>query len=486
MRMNIPCISRLLAVGAVSLLANANVARAQAPVLVTQPELLTTYTGYDAHFEVSATSATPLTFKWYLNGVGALPGSFTNVTGSTNSVLTLSSLSVNNSGGYFAVVANSSGAVTSSVANLVVLSRPTPALRFGQLSTGSDGSTVSIPVTYLSQGQETNVTFSVAFSNVAFQNPRFIPAAPQLLPVPPAGRLFGQAATAELSTRTPDSGAGLFGVGLKLGGGAVYPAGPQLLGQLQWNLAAGQSALTGGLVFTNTPFDTLGSQAAYVSGATNAILLLEQAPPVLVGATTVPKLNRQSGLFLQPLQISNPGGFPLSNAWVTISSLPVDSLTNQVTVYNSRTPLNSPTTISLGQLDPGVTKSFTIEYLVSDHTFWLTNSTLPTLTASFTTPATNTIPPGVPITQLNLIRSYEYPNPGFAGIALNFSTLTNRSYYIVYSAQSDFTQTNLLHLVLPPVPGTGSYVQWIDNGPPKTESIPNQSTARFYRVLEVR
>jgi hypothetical protein len=38
----------------------------------------------------------------------------------------------------------------------------------------------------------------------------------------------------------------------------------------------------------------------------------------------------------------------------------------------------------------------------------------------------------------------------------------------------------------PPVTGTGSRVQWIDGGPPKTHRHPADEPGRFYRVLEAR
>ncbi len=458
------------------------VALSQAPVIVSQPELITTYTSYDARFEVLATSPNlPLSYRWYLNGVGALPGNFTNVFGATNASLTLSSLTTANSGGYSVVVSNSSGAVTSAIVNLVIQTLPLPGIRFGQFST--EGSTASIPVTYISQGFETNVAFSVAYANDVLSNPRFVPADHQLLPVPPSGRHFGQASEATINRQVPAENApGQFGVSLTLTDGAVFPAGPQLLGRVQWDVLSGQSALAGGLLFTNSPFV---AQSSPWANGTNVILVLEQAPPVLIGATLVPRLNRQSGLFLQPLQFSNPGGLTLSNALLTVSSLPVDSLTNQITVHNSLSPNNVPAVVRIGQLEPGVTKTLTLEYYVSDHAYWTTNNTLPVFTTSYSIPSTNLIPAGV-LFEVNRINSFDYPTAGFSGIALSFSTLTNRSYYILYSDQADFTKTNQVRLVLPPIPGTGSRIQWIDNGPPKTESLPEQSTVRLYRVLEVR
>jgi hypothetical protein len=38
---------------------------------------------------------------------------------------------------------------------------------------------------------------------------------------------------------------------------------------------------------------------------------------------------------------------------------------------------------------------------------------------------------------------------------------------------------------LPAILGTGGVVQWIDNGPPKTECARSEAACRFYRVLLV-
>jgi hypothetical protein len=60
---------------------------------------------------------------------------------------------------------------------------------------------------------------------------------------------------------------------------------------------------------------------------------------------------------------------------------------------------------------------------------------------------------------------------------IDFSTISNRTYYIQYTSDFEVWKT-----ATPSILGTGSRMQWIDNGPPKTESSPANG-ARFYRVL---
>ena len=39
---------------------------------------------------------------------------------------------------------------------------------------------------------------------------------------------------------------------------------------------------------------------------------------------------------------------------------------------------------------------------------------------------------------------------------------------------------------MPGVSNWANWIQWIDNGPPKTECVPNTRTCRFYRVITSR
>jgi hypothetical protein len=63
-------------------------------------------------------------------------------------------------------------------------------------------------------------------------------------------------------------------------------------------------------------------------------------------------------------------------------------------------------------------------------------------------------------------------------LMIEFNTLSNRLYSIQYS-------TNLVdwRAVQPPISGNGNWVQWIDNGQPKTDNPPATQPARFYRLV---
>ena len=93
-----------------------NSGKCKAVEIAIQPQSQALGTGGNAQFTVAATGLAPLTYQWAFNGA--------NIAGATNSSLTISNIQPANGGNYAAVVSNSFGAVTSSVAVLTVLLPP--------------------------------------------------------------------------------------------------------------------------------------------------------------------------------------------------------------------------------------------------------------------------------------------------------------------------------------------------------------------------
>lgn len=478
---------------AVSLsLATAGVALGQAPTIVTDAESVTTYTGYPAtlRLTVASTNSAP-SFQWYLAGVGALPGSFTNVSGATNATLSFTKLALANNGAYYAIITNRSGAVTSAPVNLFVLVPPQAAVNFGELTTPTPD-TAAVQISYASQGTETNVSFSVSFDGAVLTDPVFEVAPRVELPDAPAGTTFGQAADSVAitvsHTSSTDGPIDALGINLNLDHGRVFAAGERVMGTLRWRVASERSAYAGRLGFANGPSLL---KARSITNGVYLDLVAGQAPPVLLGRDGVPHLDRQTGLYLQTLTVANPGYAVLTNARLTVVSLPVDSQANQIVVYNSPGRIGAGAIMDIGLLPAGGLRPLTLEYFVPNHAGWPTLGSTPIL-PEFSTgsvlPPGRTTPAAVVLAdaKVRVTRQSAIPNAGFSGVLLDFPTQTNRVYYVQYSAQPDFTHTNDVRLVLPPVPGTGSTVQWLDNGPPKTESFPADTANRFYRILEVR
>ncbi|HSY16849.1 MAG TPA: immunoglobulin domain-containing protein, partial [Candidatus Acidoferrales bacterium] len=83
-----------------------------APLIVTQPTNLTATVNTTAFFSVTAQGTGPLFYQWNFNG--------TNISGATNSLLTLNNVSPAQAGNYSVVVSNFLGTATSSNATLTV------------------------------------------------------------------------------------------------------------------------------------------------------------------------------------------------------------------------------------------------------------------------------------------------------------------------------------------------------------------------------
>src|SRR5712675_2030194 len=84
-------------------------AHAVAPAIYGQPLSQAVLPGSNATFVVSAATP-PLTYQWRFNGG--------NISGATNSTFTITNAQPANTGAYAVVISNSSGAITSSPANL--------------------------------------------------------------------------------------------------------------------------------------------------------------------------------------------------------------------------------------------------------------------------------------------------------------------------------------------------------------------------------
>ena len=93
------------------------------PFFLAQPSSRTNRTGELAAFSVVAGGSGPLSYQWWKDGAVLNDG--VTILGTTTAALTLSNVLSSDAGGYFVVVSNISGSVTSSVAILTVGIPPT-------------------------------------------------------------------------------------------------------------------------------------------------------------------------------------------------------------------------------------------------------------------------------------------------------------------------------------------------------------------------
>jgi DNA/RNA endonuclease G (NUC1) len=118
---------------------------ASAPVITTQPVSRTAVTAENAGFTVVATGTAPLAYQWRKDGAPLADAG--NISGATTASLLITGVTAANGGSYDVVITNPLGAVTSSLATLLV-NPPPPSTVFWDF--GATGSPTALPSSGLS------------------------------------------------------------------------------------------------------------------------------------------------------------------------------------------------------------------------------------------------------------------------------------------------------------------------------------------------
>ena len=434
-------------------------------------------------FVLSATvaGAAPLSVQWAQGGL-ALPGA-------TNLSLVFTNLVSTNTGIYTLTVSNSVGTISTNV-TLAVLTTPARRVYTGTVST--NGNVVSVPVRFVPNGIESGLQFSLGFDTNVLSLPAFESALP-------AATLTGPTVS-----DTGDS----VGVTLRFPDGATFEPADTLVGTFRFVLADGKSPWSAGLRFSPVPVAPAGLTT------NNSLGLATNGFPFLHRVDALPVLDRQTGLFLQRLRLVNPTATEFTNtSSVNLLVLGLNPATNTVfnAVANQRTDtdldgdldldlgvdcVNAATgaacddcctlnpdvngdgfadpvpLISVVGLKAGESRDLLLEFFSKTRT-----QPQPRYSIQLGTAVTNTV--SLRNTQIPVMTN------GFVGgkVMLAFRTTTTNRYFIQYTdAAGDFAVTNNVRVAQPPITGNGSWIQWIDQGPPKTEPLTNAT--RFYRVLE--
>jgi hypothetical protein len=150
--------------------------------------------------------------------------------------------------------------------------------------------------------------------------------------------------------------------------------------------------------------------------------------------------------------------------------LGVDSKGYPIRIYNATGSSNGIPYIDYNSpLAPGQSVNLTVEYYIVDRK----TVPHPRIVVAFIGLQSFVVPEGTALPV-----QFQFVNG--TGV-VEFNSLAGHTYYVQYAADAD--GTGGWKTALPPITGTGGGIQWIDNGPPKTECEPASAPTRFYRVL---
>jgi uncharacterized repeat protein (TIGR01451 family) len=202
------------------------------------------------------------------------------------------------------------------------------------------------------------------------------------------------------------------------------------------------------------------------SATTNLIVTAPDTNQV-VATFSSQLLDFQTGLFRQTVTLVNTSATALASARLIVVGL---ASSNQL--YNATgTNLGHPFVVYPNAINPGAMVDFLLEFYYPSRQ---PQSNLTYVAYGVPTPNLGTTTNGASIT-LHLV------NVSGSRVLLEFPSTPGKTYRIVYSADPAFTTPLLAE---PPIVAPADKTQWIDEGPPKTISLPGTSASRFYRVFE--
>lgn len=189
--------------------------------------------------------------------------------------------------------------------------------------------------------------------------------------------------------------------------------------------------------------------------------------PEVVTLDAHPVIDRQTGLLVHRVTITNRSAFDLDGWWLTVAGLPAN-----VEVRNATGLDDAGRAILTGQpLAAGAAVTLSVEFYSPLRDPGLTpvygiGQAEPVVEA-----AAEVVTP--PVEELPGVE--RLPD---GTVSVGFGAVAGRVYRIEYSR-------DLIHwrAAGPPLIATSDRLQWIDRGPPETESVPSSVPSRFYRAV---
>ena len=181
--------------------------------------------------------------------------------------------------------------------------------------------------------------------------------------------------------------------------------------------------------------------------------------------------NPQNGLMEQSIVVSNFGPNAVDAVRVVVTGL-TNQLVNAVGTNNG-----NPFVVYNAALNTNTSVNLLMQYYVPTRSaFPFSNSQL----HAFAVSVPNLIPPSVAAVGTNLSIARIVRLATNHDMLIEFPSLTNRTYTVVYSDNVLFSNA----MIAPPsIVAPANRTQWIDYGPPTTVSHPTNAPVRFYRVF---
>ena len=179
--------------------------------------------------------------------------------------------------------------------------------------------------------------------------------------------------------------------------------------------------------------------------------------------------NPQNGLVEQSMLLSNTGTNAVASVRVVVTGL-----SNQL--FNAwGTNNGNPFVVYAATLDTNQSVNLLLQYVAGAY-FPFTNSQL----HAFAVSVPNLTPPAVAAVSTNLSIARIVRLATNHDLLIEFPSLTNRTYTVVYSDNVLFSNAMM---AMPSIVAPANRTQWIDYGPPTTVSHPTNAPDRFYRVF---
>ena len=232
-----------------------------------------------------------------------------------------------------------------------------------------------------------------------------------------------------------------------------------------------QPTNAGALTFSSLVNSTTVLDPISANNLASTNITVSNYPPAQLSATIVSpqQYNPQNGLVEQSILVSNTG----SNA-VAATRVVVTGLNNQL--YNALgTNSGNPFVVCAATLNTNQSVNLLLQYVAGAY-FPFTNSQL----NAFAVAVPNLAPPPVATVGTNLSISRIVHLATNGDVLIEFPSITNRTYIVVYSDNVLFSNA----MIAPPaIIAPANRTQWIDYGPPTTTSHPTNAPSRFYRVF---